>query len=68
MPAAAAGATGSPAAQSDLSVPAGITHCDTEATVVVPCAMPMPLTAIADRRKASRRFMIGPPSITMIRL
>ncbi len=68
MPAAAAGATGSVEVQSVRLSLAGITHCDTAATVVVAVATPMPLSAMAESTNARMRFMIGPPSMTMMRL
>ena len=67
MPAAAAGATGSAAVQSVRLSLAGITHCETDATVVVPAVMPIPLTAMADSTRARIRFITGPPSMMMIR-
>ena len=67
MPAAAAGAVGSLDWQSARWALAGMTHCETDATVVVPCVTPMALRAIAERTKARRRFITGPPSMMMIR-
>ena len=37
-------------------------------TVSDGCGMPMPTSRIANRTKASSRFIVGPPSITTTRL
>ncbi len=66
-PASAAGAIGSEAAHVVRVDPAGSTHCDTEAIVVVPCWIPIPLSSTVKITTASTRFMSGPPSMTMIR-
>ncbi len=68
MPAAAAGLGGSPGAHSVCVDPAATTHSLTAATEVEAVCTPMPLKTSVKSTMASRRFMIGPPSMMMIRL
>ena len=65
MPAAAAGAAGSPGPHStSAGASAGTTHSDTVWMVVVVCRVPKPMAMIASSTVARTRFITGPPSIT----
>jgi hypothetical protein len=67
MPAAAAGAGSSASVHSVCSLLDAITHCDTEAMVVVACGRPKPTSTTAYSAMAISRFMAGPPSMMMTR-
>ncbi len=66
-PAAAAGAAGSSGPHSVCSLEV-VTHSETEPRVVVDCGIPKPHSRIVKSTIAMSRFMVGPPSMMMMRL
>ncbi|CAM5642527.1 hypothetical protein SAURM35S_09897 [Streptomyces aurantiogriseus] len=67
MPAAAAGEAGSEDLQVSRFSLCAMTHGETEATEVVCCWMPKPISTVRNRATARTRFMKGPANITMTR-
>ena len=68
MPAASAGVSGwSVQVVASPALVTGTTHCDTEATTAPGCAVATPCTVTrrVSRTTPMRRFMVGPPSMTM---
>ena len=65
MPAAAAGAAGSPGPHSSSAgASTGRMHSETVPTVVVVCIAPKPTATTASSTVARTRFITGPPSMT----